>query len=166
MSQWGAVTKNTMKRAKQIPSLSPDPRIQPPLSWRAIAATYSAWLFSFQLSACSFVSPLHLGWLNPLRLFFPASFLDGRRECSSACCAKCTPIGSPCLWNPSQLLNKKSFGKIRIVIYMLVPKRANYQYRYGAAQYRYWYPYSNSLVFSFLSQFFQSTIEFTSLGSE
>ena len=27
-------------------------------------------------------------------------------------------------------------------------------------------PYSNSLVFSFLSQFFQSTIEFTSLGSE
>ena len=49
---------------------------------------------------------------------------------------------------------------------MLVPKRANYQYRYRAAQYRYWYPYSNSLVFSFLTQFFQSTIEFTSLGSE
>ena len=28
-----------------------------------------------------------------------------------------------------------------INIDMLVPKRANYQYRYGAAQYRYWYPY-------------------------
>ena len=51
-------------------------------------------------------------------------------------------------------------------LYMLVPKRTNYQYWYGAAQYRYRYPYSNSLVFSFLSQFFQSTIEFTSLGSE
>ncbi len=38
--------------------------------------------------------------------------------------------------------------------YMLVPKRANYQYRYGAAQYRYWYPYSNSLVVSFLSAIF------------
>jgi len=48
-------------------------------------------------------------------------------------------------------------------MYMLVPKHANYQYRYEAAQYRYWYPYSNSIVFSFLSQFFQSTIEFTSL---
>ena len=24
---------------------------------------------------------------------------------------------------------------------MLVPKRANYQYRYGAAQYRYWYQF-------------------------
>jgi hypothetical protein len=34
---------------------------------------------------------------------------------------------------------------------MLVPKRANYQYRYGAVQYRYLYPYSNSLVFTFFS---------------
>jgi hypothetical protein len=26
-------------------------------------------------------------------------------------------------------------------LYMLVPKRANYQYWYGAAQYRYWYQF-------------------------
>ena len=56
--------------------------------------------------------------------------------------------------------------QLKWTTYMLVPKRANYQYRYGAAQYRYWYPYSNSLVFSFLLQYFQNTIEFTSLGSE
>ena len=51
---------------------------------------------------------------------------------------------------------------------MLVPKRATCQYQYGAAHYRYWYPYSNSLVFTFLSAFFffQSTIEFISIGSE
>ena len=49
---------------------------------------------------------------------------------------------------------------------MLVPKRANCQYRYGAAHYRYWYPDSNSLVFTFLSTFFQSTIEFISICSE
>ena len=37
---------------------------------------------------------------------------------------------------------------------MLVPKCANCQYRYGAAHYRYWYPYSNLLVFTFLSAIF------------
>ena len=36
-------------------------------------------------------------------------------------------------------------------MYMLVPKCANCQYQYGVAQYQYWYPYSNSLVFTFLS---------------
>jgi hypothetical protein len=40
------------------------------------------------------------------------------------------------------------------LMYVLVPKRANYQYRYGTAQYWYWYPYSNSLVFTFLSATF------------
>jgi hypothetical protein len=30
-------------------------------------------------------------------------------------------------------------------MYMLVPKHANCQYRYGAAHYWYWYPYSNLL---------------------
>ncbi len=30
-------------------------------------------------------------------------------------------------------------GRLNYLIYMWVPKRANYQYRYGAAQYRYWY---------------------------
>jgi hypothetical protein len=39
---------------------------------------------------------------------------------------------------------------------MWVPKRANYQYRYGAAQYRYWYPYSNLLVFAFFSMSHES----------
>ena len=38
--------------------------------------------------------------------------------------------------------------------YMLVPKCANCQYRYGAAHYRYWYLYSNLLAFNFLSAFF------------
>ena len=49
---------------------------------------------------------------------------------------------------------------------MLVPKRAKFQCPYGAAHHRYWYPYSNLLVFTFLSAFFQSTIEFISIGSE
>ena len=40
-------------------------------------------------------------------------------------------------------------------IYMLVPKCANCQYRYGAEHHRYWYPYSNLLVvFTFLSAIF------------
>ncbi len=47
---------------------------------------------------------------------------------------------------------------------MLVPKRANCQYRYRAEHYQYWYPYSNILVFTFLSAFFQSTIEFISIS--
>jgi hypothetical protein len=53
-----------------------------------------------------------------------------------------------------------------IQLNMLVPKHAKCQYRYGAAHYRYWYPYLDLLVFTFLSAFFQSTIEFISIGSE
>jgi len=65
-------------------------------------------------------------------------------------------------------LKDNTYNRLLIMfrIYMLVPKRANCQYRYGAVHYRYWYPYSNLLVFTFLSAFFQSTIEFISIGSE
>ena len=43
---------------------------------------------------------------------------------------------------------------IKLAMYMLVRKRANCQYLYGAAHYQYWYPYSNLLVFTFLSAIF------------
>jgi hypothetical protein len=55
---------------------------------------------------------------------------------------------------PRKIAPFDTFNDLSCASYMLVPKRANYQYRYGAAQYRYWYPYSNSLVFTFLSAIF------------